>query len=440
MNTARVTRRRFLGGAAAAGLFTIVPRHVLGAPGAPAPSDRINVAGIGASGQAMHDLGQVGKETNIIALADVDWKRAEKAILRWPEAKKYDDFRVMLGEMADQIDAVVVATPDHTHAVAAMAAMKLGKPVYVEKPMAHDVFESRALVRTAAEKKLVTQMGNQGHSQRSCHRTKGWMEKKLIGGVTEVHCWTDRPTWPQGIGRPSETPPVPETLDWDLWLGTAPERPYNPAYCPRNWRGWWDFGTGALGDMGCHILDAPYYALELGAPNHISAETSGVNDETGPKSEVIRYSFPARGDWPAMTLIWHDGGNTPERPKDLPDDARMGDNDGGAYFVGEEGVLVHGTYGGGPKMYRNKKEIEGPKIDVERSHGHHIDWARACRGEGKTLSPFSYAGPLTELVMLGVIAARVSKPLDWDGAAMQFTNLPEANQYLKRDYRGDWSL
>ncbi len=437
-----VTRRAFLRRAAGtAGLFTIVPRHVLGAGQTP-PSETLNVAGIGAGGQAMYDLGQVSQGANLVAIADVDDVRAANAYQRWPDARKYKDFRVLLEKEGNDIDAVVVATPDHVHAVAAMAAMQLGKHVYVEKPMAHDIRETRALVAAARRYKVVTQMGNQGHSMRGVYQLKEWLDQGVIGAVTEVRCWTNRPSWPQGIERPSDTPALPATLDWNLWLGPAPARPYHPAYCPRNWRGWWDFGEGALGDMGCHVLDPAFYALELGAPVRISAETSGVNAETGPNSSVIRFEFPARGDKPPVTLTWHDGGNLPPRPEDVPPEERIGDNEGGSLFIGEKGMVSAGTYGMGLRLLPKAlaDQHERPKLDRERSKGHQLDWVEACKTGEPTVSHFDYAGPLTELVLLGVIAMRASGPVTWDAANMVFPGTPDADRFLTRDYREGWTL
>jgi predicted dehydrogenase len=335
------------------------------------------------------------------------------------------------------IDAVVVATPDHTHAIAAVAAMELGKHVYVEKPMAHTIVEARKLVKAARKYKVATQMGNQGHSLLGCRLLKTWIEDGAIGKITEVHCWTDRPTWPQGLDRPSDTPPVPSTLDWDLWLGPAPERPYHPAYCPHNWRGWWDFGEGAIGDMGCHILDGAFWALELGAPKRVSAETSGVNNESGPKWAVIKFEFPARGKMPPVTLTWYDGGKMPTRPEELEEGRRMGDNDGGALFVGAKGKIMTGTYGNPVRIIPESKmkAYKEPKVKYPRSPGQHEEWIRACKGGEPAGANFDYAGPLTEVVLLGTIAMRVGKPLDWDPENMKFPNAPDADQYLHRAYR-----
>ncbi len=323
-----------------------------------------------------------------------------------------------------------------------MAAMQLGKHVYVEKPMAHDIHETRVLVEAARRCKVVTQMGNQGHSMRGVYQLKEWLDQGVIGNVTEVQCWTNRPSWPQGIDRPADTPPVPDTLDWDLWLGPAPQRPYHGVYCPRNWRGWWDFGEGALGDMGCHILDPAFYALELGAPARLSAETSGVNDETAPKSSIIRYEFPARGSKPPVTLTWYDGGNMPPRPEEAEEGERLGDNDGGSLFIGEKGKIAVGTYGMGLKLLPKAlaEQTERPKIERERTKGHQLDWVEACKTGGPTVSNFDYAGPLTEVALLGIIAMRASGPIEWDAANMTFPNEPEADRFLRRDFREGWTL
>ncbi|MBI1319278.1 MAG: gfo/Idh/MocA family oxidoreductase [Candidatus Hydrogenedens sp.] len=446
MAKSKPTRRAFLGKAAAIGAgFMIVPRHVLGGPDHTAPSDRLYIAGVGGGGQAMHDLGQVTRAKDpIVAIADVDANRAADAYKRWPDAKPYKDWREMFDKEAKNFDAVVIACPDHIHAYAATAAMRLGKHVYVEKPMAHDISEVRAMRRVAKETGVVTQMGNQGHSFPGVHRLRKWVELGAIGEIAEVNCWTNRPSWPQGVPRPSDTPPVPETLDWDLWLGPAPERPYNPAYCPRDWRGWWDFGTGSLGDMGCHILDSPYYGLQLGAPSRVSAETSERFPETAPKSSIITYEFPARGDGlPAVTLKWHDGGNQFEWPEELPKDKPLGDNDGGSLFIGTKGKILGGTYSNGMKLIPESamEAYEHKDIEVESaSKGHQLQWVAACKGEGETWSNFDYAAGLTEMVLLGNIALRTEGPIEWDGENMKITNNEAANQFLQREPRAGWSL
>jgi predicted dehydrogenase len=443
MAKSRITRRSFLGKSAAIGAgFMIVPRHVLGGPDHTAPSDQLRIAGIGGGGQAMHDLGQVTRDKDpLVAIADVDAKRSEDAFKRWPDAKKYVDWREMLEKEDKNIDAVVIACPDHLHAVAAIAAMRMGKHVYVEKPMAHNIHEVRAMRRVAQETGVVTQMGNQGHSFPGVHKLRKWVELGAIGDIAEVHCWTNRPSWDQGMARPTDTPAVPDTLDWNLWLGPAQDRPYHPAYCPRSWRGWWDFGTGALGDMGCHILDSPYYGLQLGAPTRISAETSERFPETPPKWSVITYEFPARGDGlPAVTLKWHDGGKVFDWPEELPKDKPLGDNDGGSLFIGSKGKILGGTYSNGMKLIPEEtmdayehKDVEIPKLTA-----HHMQWVKACKGEGETVSNFEYAAGLTEMVLLGNIALKTGEPVEWNGEA--FTNLPEANQYLTREYRDGWAV
>lgn len=440
----KISRRKFLGTTAlTAGLFTIVPRHVLGGPGERAPSDTLYVAGIGTGGQAMFDLGQVDRSAKIAYLCDVDQERAALAYERWPEAGKYKDFRVMLEKEAKNFDAVVVATPDHIHAVASIAAIEQDKHVYVEKPMAHNIHEVYKML-AAAERhpKVVTQMGNQGRSFHTLEEMKVWVDEDLIGPIREVHCWTNRPRWPQGIERPTDTPPVPETLDWDLWLGPAQERPYHPAYVPRNWRGWWDFGAGALGDMGCHILDGPYYCLDLSGPCTISADSTGVNSETGPESSTITYAYPARGEKPPVKLYWYDGDRRPERPEGIGEDDWFGDNDGGQCFIGEKGIIVAGTYSNGARIYpESLNEIGKEKSKgVPRIRGHQKNWVDACMGEAKTSSPFSYAAGLTEMVLIGNVALRAGQPIEWNPATMKIPNLPEAEQYLGRDYRSGWEI
>jgi predicted dehydrogenase len=440
----KLNRRTFLThSAAAATAFSILPAARLKAQDRELPDDAIRIAGVGCGGQAMHDLGQVSYEGRITALADVDWDRGGKAFIRWPDAKKYQDYREMLEVEKDNYDAVVVACPDHNHAPAAMQAMKLGKHVYVEKPMAHTIHEVRALSEMAAKQGVVTQMGNQGHSLRGCHEAKAWVEDGFLEEVTEVLCWTNRPRWPQGIPRPEETPPVPEKLDWDLWLGPAPERPYHPAYCPRNWRGWYDFGTGSLGDMGCHIMDLSFFALNLGSPARVApVKTSKWFPETYPASSIVEYDFPARNGMPPVKLTWYDGGNMPAFPDAVKNAKRLGDNDGGQMLIGKDNVLVAGTYGNMPKVYSKKKEeqVEEPKITPVRRM-HHRDWVQACKNGGDTVSSFDYAAKLTEMVLLGCIALRANQPIEWDGDKMEITNLPDGGkQYLVRNYREGWTL
>ncbi|MCX5759318.1 MAG: Gfo/Idh/MocA family oxidoreductase [Candidatus Hydrogenedentes bacterium] len=437
------SRRTFLKRtAAAATVFSIVPRYVVAKSGETPPSEKPNIASIGAGGQAEHDIGVVSRSANIVALCDVDDERGAKSFEKFPDARKYKDFRIMLDKEAKNIDGVIVATPDHIHAVAALAAMELGKAVYVEKPMAHNICEVRKLAEAARKYKVITQMGNQGHSFLGCRLTKAWVEDDAIGDVTEVMCWTNRPTWPQGMDRPAEAMPVPATLDWDLWLGPAPSRPYNRAYAPHVWRGWWDFGTGALGDMGCHIMDSAYWALKLGAPTRVSAETSSVNGETAPQWSIIRYEFPKRGKMPPVTLTWHDGGKMPARPAELEEGRRMGDDDGGSLFIGTKGKIMVGTYGNGNRLIPESamQAYKQPKKDIERPAGHHQNWIDSIKSGKPAASNFDYASGLTELVLLGNLAIRAQQPIEWDVENMKVKNFPAADPWINGTYREGWKV
>lgn len=440
-----------MGGAAiASAAFTIVPGHVLGLNGATPPSQKLNIAGIGVGGQGARDIDQL-KSENIVALCDVDWDRAAGTFKRYPKAKPYKDFRRMLQDQKD-IDAVVVATPDHMHAFASMMAIQLGKHVYCEKPLTHSVWEARQLSKAAREKQVATQMGNQGQASEGRRRLSELVWDGAIGAVREAHIWTDRPSnglfneyWPQGLQRPSDTPPVPDTLAWDLWLGPAPYRPYHPAYAPFRWRGWWDFGTGALGDIGCHSFDPIFRALKLGHPTSVEASSTRVNQETYPLASMVTYEFPARGDLPPVTLTWYDGGLRPPRPSELEEGKEMGAT--GALLIGDKGKILsqRGRYQLIPES--KMQEYGEPPRKLPRSVGHYQEWIDACKGGEPGGSNFDWAGPLTEVVLLGNVALRfqlrealTQRKLLWDGPAMRFTNLPEANQFLRRDYREGWKL
>lgn len=444
----KTTRRGFLGSALAAGAgFMIVPRHALGGPGVTPPSEKLRIASIGTAGQAMADLGQVIRDGDpIVALCDADEGRARDAMLRFPDAKFYADWREMLEKEQNNIDAVVIACPDHIHAPAGMAAMQLGKHVYIEKPMAHNVAEVRALQKAARDYGVVTQMGNQGHSAAGTHRLKKWVELGALGNITEIKCWTNRPGWPQGVDRPAGSMPVPSGLHWDLWLGPAASRPYHDAYLPKKWRGWYDFGNGALGDMGCHILGPAFHALQLGAPTKITPVLSEHKPETFPAWEILEFEFPERGPGlPAVKLTWYDGGKTFERPEGLPDDKPMGDGDGGSLFIGDKGSAICGTYSNNLKLlpFERMESYEHASIEVERARGgHQLAWVQKCKGQSGavTYSSFDAVGALTEAVLLGAIAARVNQPIEWDSASMQITNLPDANQYVSREYREGFGL
>jgi predicted dehydrogenase len=436
-----LSRRDFMSGAAAVTAFTIVPRHVLGGAGKTAPSEKLNIAGIGVGGRGEGDIGEVSTE-NIVALCDVDFKHAAGTFKKYPKARQYSDFRKMLDKENKNIDAVVVATPDHTHAVAAMKAIKMGKHVYCEKPLAHDIFEVRKLTEAAREHKVATQLGNQGQAREETRLVCEFIWDGAIGPVREVHSWCNRPISPRGQDRPKDTPPVPDGLSWDLWLGTAPERPYHPCYLPFNWRGWWDFGTGVLGDIGCHQFAPIFRALKLGYPTSVEACSSGVNSETAPLASIVRYEFPARGDMPAVKLTWYDGGLMPPRPAELEDGRRYGGPDSNLY-VGDKGKMLNHRLIPEARM----KEYKKPSSTLPRSPGHHKEWLSACKGGPPAGSNFEVSGPMAEVVLLGNIAVRMGQQLYekglklyYDGPNMRVTNMPEANKYIRREYRKGWTL
>lgn len=424
-----------MGTAAAAVAFTIVPRHVLGGAGNTPPSEKLNVACIGVGGMGGSDSEQVGTET-VVALCDVDWKHGEGAFKRYPNAKKYKDFREML-EKEKSIEAVTVSTPDHTHAVAAVMAIKMGKHVYCQKPLAHDLYEVRRMTEAAREHKVMTQMGTQLHAEGYLRQLVEMIKTGVIGKVRRVDIWSSK-NWGGGV-RPTDTPPVPETLDWDLWLGPAPYRPYHPVYAPGNWRRWWDFGTGTLGDMGCHIIDPAWWALDLKYPTSIEATPGPFNDETYPEKTVVKWEFPARGDLPPVVVTWYDGANNPPRPKELEKERNLPDQ-GGLYY-GDEGVIL-APHGGGARLIPESrmKGFKAPQQLFERGIDHWQEWIRACKGGPKGLSNFDYAGPLTETILLGNVAAKAGAKLEWDGEKFEVTNVRKANDYLKRKYRSGWTL
>ncbi|MHC4511366.1 MAG: Gfo/Idh/MocA family protein [Planctomycetota bacterium] len=431
----QVSRRDLIRAAAAAAAFTFVPRYVLGGPGRTPPSEKLNVACIGVGGMGAGDTRQVGTE-NIVALCDVDWKRAAGTFERLPGAKKYRDFRQMLDKEGRNLDAVTVSTPDNTHAVAAMMAIRMGKHVYCQKPLAHDIFEVRQLTEAAREHKVMTQMGIQIHAEDSVKLVVEMIKSGVIGKVREVEIWSNK-NWGGGT-RPDETPPVPETLDWDLWLGPAPWRPYHPAYLPGNWRRWWDFGTGTLGDMGCHIIDPAFWALDLGSPVSVEAHPAPFNDQTYPEATAVRWEFPARGELPPVAMTWYDGARSPFLPKELEPGRKL-PGQGGLYF-GEKGTIL-APHMGGPRLIP-ESEMQGfkaPEQFLPRGVNHYQDWIRACKGGPTPSADFDYSGPLTETILLGNVAARAGRKLYWDGPNLQITNVPEANRYLKREYRAGWS-
>lgn len=514
MREDKITRRKFVAstGGAAVGAM-IVPRRVLGGPGYSAPSDTVNVAVVGCGGQGATNAAElVDGGQNIVALADVDFGFVDQAMARrtknrdgsanqkfiklqeaYGKAKRHADFRKML-EAHKDVDGVIVATPDHTHAVIAKAAMEMGKHVYVEKPLTYTVQEARMLRDVARRTKVVTQMGNMGHSNDTARLVNEWIQAGVLGQIKEVHVWTNRPIWPQGVPRPGKPAAAagpqdqmatalalpenwttrgvskgfaaamagnysaPSGLDWDLFLGPAPDVPYHPIYHPFNWRGWSDWGTGAIGDMAAHLIDHPYWALGLTYPTSIEATSTpwGMDSDNKPASfplsSRVTYHFPARGAQPPVTIYWSDGGLMPARPDLLPDDVPL-ERGGGVIYIGEKGILMHETYGTKPRLFpESLKEVAEkvpktyPRIetndDPQKSPKHRMNWAKTIMGKDKASSPFDYAGPLTETMLLGVVAMRAGqgKKVYYDGETGRITNPTDANQYLHREYRKGWTL
>ena len=510
----RMTRRKFVGDVAKASLAaTIVPRHVLGGPGYQAPSDTVNVAIVGAGGMGMHNAQELLSQ-NIVAVCDVDFNYVERSLRdrrnsddaeaaekgrrlteAFNAAKRYADFRIMLDEQPD-IDAVVVATPDHTHAVIANAAMKAGKHVYVQKPLTWSIYESRVLLDTAKRTGVVTQMGNQGHSTVEAGTINDWLRGGVIGEVRDVHAWTNRPIWPQGMPLPATweqieehakeaaededehylnwrrynqtlrlqmgLPPVgydplarkgggwqvPETLNWDLYLGPAPEIAYHPLYHPFNWRGWLNFGVGALGDMGAHLFDHPYWAFGLTYPTTVEASGTAwggprESPATYPQATMARYQYPAAEGRPPIHITWYDGGLLPPRMDMLPEDFEY-DPTGGVMYVGSDGILIHETYGQNPRLFpQGLEDRYGPAPKTgDEGPLHEMNWIHAIQGTAKATSPFEMAAPLTENMLLGLVALRTGpgKVLNYDPDNMFVVNEPDANRYLHREYRSGWRL
>ncbi|MGE0129446.1 MAG: Gfo/Idh/MocA family oxidoreductase [Blastocatellales bacterium] len=540
MKKDKITRRKFVAGTTGAAVGAmIVPRHVLGGTGYTAPSDKLNVAVVGCGGQGASDATElVLGGDNIVALADVDFGYVDKAVAErtknrdgspnenalklreaYNKAKRYDDFRKMLEQQKD-IDAVLVATPDHIHAIAAKAALDAGKHVYCEKPLTWSVHEARVLRETARKNpKLVTQMGNQGHSNHDARLINEWIQAGVIGPVKEVYVWTNRPIWPQGVPRPGKPAPEPapvqsaapevgqgaaqprgarppagqrmarggygsagsfgnewtqvrvnketawtvlndfskpSTLNWDLYLGPAPEVPFHSIYHPFNWRGWVDYGTGALGDMGAHLIDHPFWALDLGLPTHIEATSTpwGYDNKNNPVSHPLAtqavYHFAARGNQPPVRMIWGDGGLMAPRPDVLPENIPL-DRGGGVIIVGSKGILMHETYGKNPRLFPESLMEDARKVpqkyervdtDEKKNALHRQNWSKACKGLTKAVSPFEYASKLTETMLLGIVALRTGQGVQirYDGEAGKVTNVDAANQYLGREYRKGWSL
>lgn len=461
------SRRAFLGGAAAMGAaaatgcqtFHIVPRHVLGGgPRFIPPSEKLNIGVIGCGGQGAGNTDACASE-NIVALCDVD--HGHPSVLgtfgRYPGAKQYQDYRVMLTEMGKDLDAVIVATPDHTHAPAGLMAMEHGLHLYCQKPLTHDIWEAREMGKVAARRKLVTQMGNQGTSEDGLRRAAEIVQSGLIGDVTEVHVWTNRPVWPQGMKEALPAQEIPPTLNWDLWLGTAPERDYNEGYAPFKWRGWWDFGTGALGDMACHTANMPFFALDLGYATSVEAEVDpeSKNDQTFPKWSKIHFDFPARKNMPPVAFHWYDGKRKSdermqpdvhvrpdqeyfERFRGVATDEEL-DVKSGCMLIGSKGSIFSPNDYGAKFHVIPSADYAGlnttkPEI-YPSSPGHFKEWIDACKGQGKTLSHFGYAAKLTEAILLGNVALRVEGKMKWDGDRMKSPTHSEVAKWVKREYR-----
>ena len=414
MSKKRISRRDFVSTTAAVGAFTIVPRHVLGR-GFVAPSDKLNIAANGCGGKGRSDIDGVAGE-NIYALCDVDWKMAEDAFQHFPKAKRYKDYREMLDKEGKNIDAVTVSVPDHSHAAA------------------------------AKKYKVATQMGNQGHTHEGTRVIRELVEAGAIGTVKEIRFWTNRPWWPQGIERPLEEYHAPATLDWNLWLGPAPERPYHPAYAPFKWRGWWDFGTGTLGDMACHIMDAAFWTLDLGYPTRVVPESAPRFKETAPAGSRITYYFAAKGNRPEVKVEWADNSLYPARPAEVGDDAPWPPDDGGGQlWTGTDGKLVAGTYADEPTLLDPAKQAavvaHPPEKKYPRSAGVYAEWIAACKGGPPAGSAFdSYSGPFTEMVMLGCLAVRLGRTLEVNPATGQITNVQVPAELITPTYRVGWSL
>lgn len=448
-SAATFTRRRFLTTTAATAFgFQIVPRHVLGGPGYTPPSEKLNLGCIGVGGQGagvMADLVSSGL-VNIVALCDVDLKHAAATIKKHPEAKLYRDYRKLIEERKD-IDAVMVATPDHVHAPASILALRAGRHVYVEKPLAHSIGEARQMAKVAKDMNRVTQMGNQGHASEGIRLTREWIQAGVIGKVTEVHVWSDRPGkfWDsQGKARPTDTPAVPADLDWDLWLGpTAQATAYHPEYCPRKWRGWWQFGCGALGDMAVHNADPAFYALDLGQPDWVESEHSPNNNESFPEWSIITYHFPARGENPAVKMVWYDGGKLPPKPPGMEAERSLGDN--GIYFVGDKGVILAGGWSSTPRLVPESrmKDFTVPAKTIARcAVGHRREWIEACKAGKPEMahSGFHYSAPFTEALLVGLLAVRFGKRIEWDAANLKATNCPEAESVVHKLYRQGYGI
>lgn len=453
-----VSRRTFLATSTIAASRLIIS-HAAASTGASlarstGANEKVNVGVVGIAGRGAEDLhGLEGTAANIVALCDCDQRRVAEALRRYPDARHYGDWRKMLEEHKG-LDAVLVATPDHNHATISIHAMRLGKHVYCEKPLAHSVWEARLMAETAERNSVATQMGTQGHAFPGTRQAVEVVRSGALGQVRELHVWTNRPKgwWPQGIVRPTGTPPVPQGLDWDVWLGPAPERPYNPAYVPFKWRGFWDFGTGAIGDMGIHNLDTAFWALELTAPTSVEVKEcsppmgSDAMKETAPLWSIIELHFPPRGEQPAVKMTWYDGGKLP--PDELFQGEPIPNTDGGSLLIGGKGSLLTRTWHGGQNPgdwfvllpRKQFKDYSPPAPTLPRVASHHAEWIDACRGGPKPLSNFGYASVLTESLLLGNVALRAGGKIDWDSIQMRAADCPQADAILRPRFRRGWEI
>ena len=466
MNDKKMTRRAFL--AATTTTAFVATTNAFGGettnsaqvvPGKHSPNEALQIACIGNGGKGTQDTMSVRKERNgqknrIVACCDVDWKNAAETFGRLADDdynkdfKKFKDYRKMLDEIGKDIDCVTVTTPDHTHAPAAYMAMKLGKGVYVQKPLAHTIAELQLLRKTARETKVATQMGNQGHCGDGVREMCEIIWSGAIGDIKEAHVWTNRPIWPQGIAEPLPKADIPDTIDWDLWQGTcATPREYNPGYAPFKWRGWWDYGCGAIGDMACHIFDPTFWALNLIDAKSFTVEVleqEGMTDQCAPKKSRVKFTFPARGNQPPVEVYWYDGGYLPERPADLPKDEKLGEGDNGSLFVGSKGYATTGTYGNGTRLLplEKNRDFKKPDPTIPRVDGEdpYNDWLQSVRTGVPSASNFEYAVPLTIVANFGNVALRAGKKLEYNTETGVITNDKDANKFLSKEYRKGWEL
>ena len=429
-----ITRRGFLKGTAVAAGVTVLTGTFR--TSAYAAAEKVNSAHIGIGGRGGSHFDPASKDGDIVALCDCDAGFLAGKARQFPNAKTYLDYREMFDKQKD-FDAVFVSTPDHHHFPASLAAIQRGKHVYCEKPLTHSIWEARTLMLEARKAKVASQMGNGGQADEGVRLLQEWIADGAIGPVKEVHIWTDRPEgwWPQGVDRPPGSPPVPASLKWDLWLGVAPERPFHGAYHPFRWRGWVDFGTGAMGDMGCHNMDPAFRACKLGDPVTVETQFDGWKTETYPTWSIITYQYPARGTMPPVKVMWYDGKKKPARPNELEQGRNLSDN--GSMFVGEKGVIL---YDGSPRLIpeARQREYKLPAKTLPRSPGHYKEFFLACKGGKPAGSNFDHAGSMTAAILVGNLSIRLKKKIEWDGAAMKAKNAPEADQIIRRNYRPGW--